>query len=66
DEWHCHARAKPFVSRQLDRYYQVPNILQKQYITDLAEYIPHASNNATDVSAYHIVGNISYPELRLI
>ena len=51
--------------RQLDKYYLVPNISQKQYITDLAEYIPHASNNATDISAYHIVGNISYPELRL-
>ncbi len=36
DEWHCHARAKPFVSRQLDRYLQVPNILQKQYITNVA------------------------------
>ena len=43
--------------RQLDRYYHVPNISQKQYITDLAEYIPHTSNNATDVTAYHIVGN---------
>ena len=51
--------------RELDKYYQLSNILQKQYIADLAEYIPHASNNATDVAAYHIVENISYLELRL-
>ena len=62
DEWHCHARAKPFVSRKLGHILKFIQHLEEHYFTNVIL----SSNNATDVPTSQKVFYSSYVELRLM